>query len=1051
MLFHARLEKSKRIIYRRFTLLGQIALVLVFALPLQAERLPVKTYTVADGLLRDNVLKIKQDSRGFLWFCTAEGVSRFDGYAFTNFTTADGLPDRYVNDFLETKNGRIYIATDKGLAKLNPTGLRQPFESGQSIQNPKSQIQNSLFSVYLPDNERAKEIRVLFEDESGAVWVGTSDGLYKLIDADGEPKLEAVNLGEPLENANGLFFVNAIIKDRNGGMWVGTRASGLFRLTENGEARRFTIADGLPLTDVISLYQTKDGGLWAGFRGALASAGLCLLNAETNGGGSLVRKCYSLKDGLPSSWISDLYQTSDGQFWLATTNGLCRWQGDGRNPVCKTYTAKNDLCDQDVWSVLEDKDGNLWTGSRCGAKKIARYGFTNYTIADGLGGSAVNSIFENQSGDLFASVNLGSRIISRFDGEKFLTVNPRLPPDVTYTGWGWKQTVWQDSAGAWWIPTGNGLFRSPDATSFDNIAQAAFRRVANETKSSQVFRLFEDSRGDIWIATTGSATELFRWERAGDVWHDYTRELGFSASRLGSAFAEDRDGTVWIGTGEADSALIRYRNGEFKVFARGDGIPAGWIRDLFFDRAGNLWIANIQAGLLKVVDTGAEKLSFVRYSIAEGLSSIGVYCITEDNFGRIYAGTGRGLDRLNPQTGQIENFTTFDGLLGSSVEICFRDRKGFLWFGTQNGLARFQPEPEKQRRPPTILITGARVSGEPQSVSILGEKEISEIELNAEQRQVSVDFLGLGANLGERLKYEYRLSGGDWTPTIERTVNFANLASGAYRFEIRAQTADRIYSPTPAVFSFRIAAPLWQKWWFIAAVFLAVFAFIFLLYRYRVSRLLEVADMRARIATDLHDDIGANLTKIAILTEVVQQRFGHSEEVESEYGEGRLLQNIAETSRESVAAMSDIVWAINPKKDSLLDLTRRMRRHAEETLQQRDISLKFDAPSADIDLKLDADTRRNIYLIFKESINNIVRHAQATTVEINFRAEQDALFLQITDDGSGFDTTQDSDGNGLLNMKKRAADLDGKLEIISNRGEGATVILRVALARGFWA
>lgn len=153
----------------------------MFPFRLNAERLPVKTYTVADGLLQDNVFKIKQDSRGFLWFCTQEGISRFDGYAFTNFTVEDGLPDRHVNDFLETREGEIFIATDGGLAQLNPTDIRRGAQ------------ENSIFKVILPDNERAKTINVLFEDASETVFAGTSDGLYK-INERGE--LETVDLGK---------------------------------------------------------------------------------------------------------------------------------------------------------------------------------------------------------------------------------------------------------------------------------------------------------------------------------------------------------------------------------------------------------------------------------------------------------------------------------------------------------------------------------------------------------------------------------------------------------------------------------------------------------------------------------------------------------------------------------------------------------------------------------------------------------------------------------------------------------------------------------------
>src|SRR5687767_12996319 len=201
-----------------------------------AERLPIKTYTVADGLLRDFVSRIKQDSRGFLWFCTAEGISRFDGTGMTNFTAADGLPDRAVADFLETKNGVIYFATNKGLARLNPDGMRG------SAENP-------LFTVFLPDNKRAEKIQTLYEDRNNQVWVGTSDGLYKLIEADGRATFENVSLGEPLSGFGGAVFVpspnsisvTAIRQDRRGALWIGTFGNGLFRLSpeEDGSLRRF--------------------------------------------------------------------------------------------------------------------------------------------------------------------------------------------------------------------------------------------------------------------------------------------------------------------------------------------------------------------------------------------------------------------------------------------------------------------------------------------------------------------------------------------------------------------------------------------------------------------------------------------------------------------------------------------------------------------------------------------------------------------------------------------------------------------------------------------
>lgn len=1014
----------KEFVRQRFASFVWLALVLFSVLITKAERLPVKTYTVSDGLLRDNVNKIKQDSRGFLWFCTLEGVSRFDGYGFTNFTTNEGLPDRHVNDFLETRNGDYWIATDAGLARLNPAGL-------------SSSSENPLFTVFLPENPKAKKIKVLFEDEQNQIWAGTSDGLYKLNE---QLKLEAVPLGD--KSITDALEVTSIIEDRSGALWIGTLGDGLFRLLPDGRAEQFTTADGgLPNNNVASLLEDKDGRIWVGLRLAEnLPSGLCLLVAEPEKNQKIVERFYSVKDGLPANWISSLYQSRDGKFWVGTIKGLCLWQGENNKSVCKIYNAENDLCDTETWSVTEDKDDNLWTGTRCGAKKLRRYGFTTYTTADGLDNLIVSSVFENKTGEIFATVNKSQINVSRFNGEKFDLVKPNFPENVNSFGWGWKQTVWQDSAGDWWFPTKYGLYRFTKPARFEDLEKTRAQKIETGAKGNEIFRLFEDSRGDIWIATTGTAHELLRWERATNVWRNYTREAGFSERRIGAAFAEDKSGNLWISTGEDDSALIRYRDGQFKIFTQAEGAPPDWTRDLLLDRDGKLWLANTAIGLLRLDDTNGDNLNFVKYTTADGLSSNGVYCLTQDAFGRIYVGTGRGVDRLNPATGQIENFTTADGLPDSDVQIAYHDQSNTLWFGTWKGLARFVPEPPRERESPKILITGLQITGIAQPVSILGESQISRLELNADQRQITINFVGLGASPGERLKYEYRLGESDWTPTAERTVNFANLASGAYRFEVRAETADRIYSQTPAVLSFKIAAPVWQRWWFIVSILALAILAIYGFYRFRLMRLLEMERMRTRIATDLHDDIGANLTRISLLSEVAKQK--------SENGKpSNLLTSIADIARESVASMNDIVWAISPDHDSLLDLTRRMRGHAEEVFTYRDIDLEFHASTKDEDLRLSVGVRRDVLLIFKEAVNNAARHSDCLKVEIDFRADNGVLFLRIKDNGKGFETVSENDGQGLRSMTRRARALGGNLRIGSRAGDGTTVEFELALPK----
>ncbi len=1012
---------QKQFLNRRSAWIICVALILLLSAIAKAERLPIKTYTVADGLLRDNVFKIKQDSRGFMWFCTVEGVSRFDGYAFENFTTDDGLPDRHANDFLETKRGEIFVATDGGLARLNPTGIHGSKE-------------NPLFAVYPLDNARAKAINVLFEDETGAIFIGTRDGLYKL-SAGGE--LEAIYLGKSL-NVNPEIAVVAIIKDRRGAMWIGTD-SGLFRLPSDGRAEQFTTANGLSGNGVASLLEDKNGRVWVGMRSTSVDDGLCLLVSEPQKSQNIVERVFTPKDGLPAIWITALYQSSDDKFWVGTIRGLCEWQGENGKSVCKTYTTKNGLCDYEAWAITEDKDKNLWIGTRCGLKKWTPYGFTTYTEADGMDYPFANSIFENAAGELFVSFpGSTSRTVSRFDGERFELIKPKIPPD-TYSGWGWKQTVWQDSVGDWWFPGGTGIYRFSKPARFENLSKSVPQLITVSTKKTEVFRFFEDSRGDFWIAMTGVVNELWHLEKGSDSWQNLTSELGIGLYRIGSAFVEDKSGNLWIGTGTdaEDAALIRYRDGQFKIFTQAENpLLSGWMRDLFVDDENRLWIADSANGLLRLDDVNAEQLNFKQYTPAEGLSSIAVSCVTEDEFGRIYVGTGRGLDRLNPNTGQIENFTIADALPNSDVQIAYRDRKNNLWFGTSDGLARFKPEPEHRREPPNALIMGLRVSGVAQPISILGEREIAPLALDADQRQVTVDFIGLGTNLGEKLKYEYRFGESDWTPTSERTVIFANLAAGDYKFEVRAQTADRIYS-LPAALSFKIAVPFWQHPWFVVSILLLAALASYLFYKNRLARLLVMERMRTRIATDLHDDIGANLTRISLLSEVAKQK--------SENGNGNLLTSIADIARESVSSMNDIVWAIAPEHDSLQDLTRRMRRHAEEVFTTRDIDLKFDAPTADTDLKLSVGVRRDVLLIFKEAVNNAAKHSLCSSAAIDFRVNDSTLFLRIKDDGRGFEIDSQNDGQGLRSMTRRAAALGGKLKIDSQKVDGTIVEFEMPL------
>ncbi|HEV2835221.1 MAG TPA: two-component regulator propeller domain-containing protein, partial [Pyrinomonadaceae bacterium] len=547
----------------------------------------------------------------------------------------------------------------------------------------------------------------------------------------------------------------------------------------------------------------------------------------------------------------------------------------------------------------------------------------------------------------------------------------------------------------------------------------------NGLSGNEPFRLFEDSRGDIWISiiSTPSSATLNRWERATGKFYAYSSKTQIRADSAATAFQEDLKGNVWIGFYWGD--LARFRNGRFELFGKGDGVPAGLIRALYRDHLGRLWIASTEGGLARIDDPTLDHPTFVHYTVKEGLSTDQITCITEDQWGRIYVGTGIGLDRLDPQTGRVKRYTIADGLPNSFVNVAYRDHDNTLWFGTLQGLSKLVPTLEERSEPPPILIQRVRAAGNDLRIPDLGVTQLDNLNFPASNNQLEIKFVSPSFRSGDVLQYQFMLEGADhdWSsPTNQRIVNYANLRPGSYRFRVRALNADGLVSKETASIVFTIVPPVWQRWWFIALIVLALVGGTHLVYRYHTRRLIELERVRTRIATDLHDDIGASLSKIAILSDVAGQQIATMNDSPIA---GPLVQ-IADTSRDCVDAMSDIVWAVNPQRDRLSDLTYRMRRFAEDLLDAKGIEFSVRSSLEEKDVPLGADLRREVYLIFKECINNLVKHSGCTKAELTFSIIGPWLIISISDNGKGFaaaganGTSGGMGGHGLTSMQRRA-------------------------------
>jgi ligand-binding sensor domain-containing protein/signal transduction histidine kinase len=862
--------------------------------------------------------------------------------------------------------------------------------------------------------------------------------------------LTSVDLGMPKDASAGQA-VNALLEDARGDLWIGA-ADGLYRQRAEGGLERYTERDGLPQNFISVLLQDRLGRVWAGTRG-----GLCKLTADPAPGRKVVEAVFQEKDGLGSDAIEALHQLEDGTLFVGTKMGLSAMRTDlsGGAPLFSTYTASNGLPASGVSALAEDIAGNLWIGTDgSGAAKLAWNTFLTYTSADGLAGTKIDAIFEDAAGKLCVAARQGSSdlYVNEFDGRRFQATRVHLPAGTRLMNWGARaQSIAHDGAGNWWIATADGLLRYSGTARVSALARPPAARYTEKDglPAGPILSVFPDPAGNVWVSTTGKANALLRWDPRERCFHNDSAGLPWLANSGVSLFAEDGSGGLWMGllhfaSGHAEMA--RLRGAACELFGGAENAPSGGIRTLHLDRQKRLWVGTDQNGLMRFDHPEADRPAFRRYTTADGLSSDLILSLTEDLSGRIYAGNGSGVDRLDAATGQVIRYTSADGLAPGEVHAGFRDRSGALWFGTEGGLSRLLSPPARPPAPQQISITSLRVRGVPQPASDLGETEISGLRFESNQNDLEVGFAGVAFAPGETLRYQYMLQGADsgWSPpSLQRSVHYANLSPAGYRFLVRAVNSEGVASPQPASVSFLILPPVWLRWWFQLLAVSVVGAAVYRLHRYRVARLLELERIRTRIATDLHDDIGSSLSQIAILSEVAGRMVDPAHPKLAEP-----LADIAGISRELVDSMSDIVWAIDPQRDYLDDLIHRMRRFASDVLSPRDIRLGFQPPAENQDLPMGADLRRQIFLIFKEAVHNVLRHSAATEVAVDLRVEHGWLSLRVADNGRGFDCGRDlatvRDGHGLRSMRERARELGGGAEIHSGPG-GTTITLRVPL------
>jgi ligand-binding sensor domain-containing protein/signal transduction histidine kinase len=1024
----------------------------------QKETIRFQHFGIEQGLPNSVVWGILLDSHGYLWIGTNDGLGRFDGYHFQVYRNDPedkaSLSHNDVRTLFDDRYGNLWIGTYGGLNRFD---------------QKTGKFERYLHSAHDQNSISSDAITAIGEDGEGELWVGTWDaGLNKFNRHDDSFTRFERDTSETTSGKKTLRDnkVHAIIRDHEGALWIGTRGGWLQRLDpakNEFDCYRDPHADTSAASPdgVRALCEDHSGSIWLG----TFDAGIKKFDPVTQKFETFVHRPRD-PASLTNNSVNRLLVDQSGDLWVATFNGgLDRWLSRQKKFEHHLNDPKNpaSLSNDNVISLCEDRSGDIWVGTATGLDKyfagISKFRNFRHDPDDpsSLSNNYVKAMSEDLSGNLWIATEGGG--LNRFDRatgvfEHFFH-NPRDTGSISSN---YATDLCKDRSGTLWVGTLDGGLNKL------NLESRTFEHFAHDPdnpksiSSNDIRSIYEDRSGILWVGTgdaglnkvnprTGESTHFFRDpNNSNSLTSNGIQDFQVDTSHRGEAL-------LWIAT---NHGFTRFdvRGEEFQQFfpdahraSRSNNVV-----QIYEDHSGTLWLATM-GGLWSFEP---QTRVFRHYTTQDGLASDLVWSLEEDDHGRLWIGTGNGLCRFDPRTKQFKKYDTGGGFQGSEFNYgshC-KLRSGELCFGGLNGFTMFHPDSIKENtHVPPIVITGFREFDKPVDIhQAIGPS--GAIEVSYKENSFSFEFAALDFVRPEKNQYAYKLEGfdRDWAYCdTRRSATYTNLDGGEYVFRVKGCNNDGVWNEEGTSLAVIITPPFWATWWFRAIFFVTIAGLIGGAARYVAVRKLQrrvrtleqqraLERERLRISRDMHDEVGANLTEIAILSELVKRDIQKPKEAETN------VQKISEKARELIDSIGEIIWAINPRNDQLDSLTSYIREFASEYFEMASINCHFDFPAEIPSRQLSAEVRRNIFLTMKEAIHNAVKHSGATLVELSCRASVHEVEFSVQDNGRGFVIENLSgQGNGLVNMKKRIEDIDGAFQIESQPGNGTKIQLTVPL------
>ncbi|WP_164851434.1 sensor histidine kinase [Larkinella soli] len=969
-------------------------------------------YTTDQGLSNDEITTILKDRQGFMWFGTKNGLNRFDGLRFRVFRRTgrpDGLPGNYITGLTLAPDGSIWVSTHRGLCRLDP--LTERFEPIPLPTQHDREADNDFVSI-------------LVTDPKGFGWFAAVRNLYR-IDLRTR-KLTAF----PVPAVSPSFFSVPYI-DRKGRFWVlhGGAAyqfdppSGRYSYLGGRDGRH----SGTPIT---SIYEDRQGRI------LFPTFGKGLMQFDERSG-SLI----DLPDGssVVMSLLEDRMPDGTRFFWAGGgPNGLFafsperRWYHYFRPDFRDAFSHNGGVAD----SFYKDpQTGLVWIGTERGLQKVDPYAvkFTRKWLPiprEANPYNQVGTVLQDRSDSSLYWIGVWGAGLFRWHrpSDTFTLIDHRRG----LSNWDVHDLA-QDRRGHLWIGLTGGLDEyDPQQNRW--VRWRRFPGLALD-KAPNCTVLFPDRDGLIWAGTPSSGLFLIDPEnRMVRSWPLKAAGRPESPARV-NKLDQDGLGRTWVLTSDGLFRIDRHSDRTEAVSLRSSDPrvqPTDRIQSTFrIDSKNRLWVSGI--GFLAQADLDGNVRRV--YTLENGLQADHIAGIGEDRTGTLWLSTDRWLHELNPQTGRFRYYRKTEGLFADRTNnrVCM-DRSGEVFLGFSGAFNAFRPERLRRNAvPPPVVIPEVRIGGEEQKPLPGGE-----VRIEPDQNTFQIQFLALNYSQPEKNRYAYRLEGFDtgWIFTDNPTATYTNLEPGRYTFRVKAANNDGVWNEEGTALAFRVVPPYWKTWWFRLAGGLLVAAAGFGIYQYRERQRRRLEAIRNRIATDLHDDMGSTLSSIRIFSDVVQQQIGpvRPEAVP-------ILERISTSATTLSESMQDIIWTIQTRYDSLEDVVTRMREFGLKLAEAKGIDFRMQVSDQFLSTRLDVEQRRNLYLIFKESINNAVKYAGCTAIEVHLVLDGRRLSMRIQDNGSGFDPATVRSGNGLPNLKKRAKEIRGELAVVSAPGRGTRIEL----------